>query len=379
VKIALDIRTVTSRRSGVGNYVRNLLAGLERTHPAHAYLLLACRENLAALDGVMSGAATHQTRLGQESHPLGDLWEHLWLPGALKRRGVDLLHGPMLMLPLGRASFARVVTIHDLVPMLFPETVPRKYALYVRWLLPRVAGVAERVICVSGHTKDDLVRELGMDPERVVVVHEAPQPGFRPLEDLAALARVRERHGITKPFFFHLGNIEPRKNLVGLVKAFLSLSPRGRAQLVLGGHKGWLTQGIFKELDGLDLSQDVIFTGYLPQEDLPLLMNAAAAFVFPSLYEGFGLPVLEAMACGTPVITSNISSLPEVAGDAALLVDPRRVEDLAGAMERVLEDGTLRRDLSRAGLERAAQFTWERAARETMAVYEQAMADKGLA
>jgi glycosyltransferase involved in cell wall biosynthesis len=321
----------------------------------------------------MSGADRLLTRLSQESHPLGDLWEHLWLPGALRREGVDLLHAPAVMMPLGRTSFARVVTIHDLVPMLFPATVPRKYALYMSWLLKRVACRADRIICVSEHTKGDVVRVLGVDPARISVVHEAPQPGFQPVRDDQELARVRQRYGISKPYFYHVGNIEPRKNLVGLVKAFVRLAPRGQSQLVLTGRQGWLTRDIFRELGALDLGSEVIFTDYVAQEDLPRLLSAAVAFVFPSLYEGFGLPVLEAMACGTPVITSNISSLPEIAGGAALLVDPRQEEELAQAMARVLEDRDLRDHLSRAGLARAAQFTWDQAARQTMAAYGQAM------
>ncbi len=379
MRVAIDVRTVTQARSGVGNYVLNLLAGLRQVAPEHEFFLVGQRRNLEILGQGQPPGLRHQARLSHESHPWGDLWEHLWLPRVLGRHGVQVMHGPATLIPLAGDGYACVATIHDLVAFLYPETIPKKYALYMTWLMRRVVQRAQRIISVSQCTKDDLVRVLGVPSERIAVIHEAAQPGFRPLEDQAALARVRRRYGIDKPFFYHVGNVEPRKNLPRLLKAFLLLRQRlaGRAQLVISGQKGWLTGQLHGAMSKLDLDEDVIFTGYMPQEDLPLMMNAALAFVFPSLYEGFGLPALEAMSCGTPLITSNLSSLPEIVGDAALLVEPRDEKQIAEAMWRVFEDAGLRQRLKLAGMERAARFSWPEAARQTMAVYLDAHREAG--
>lgn len=379
MKIALDVRTITPTRSGVGNYVLHLLRGLEQAGPGHQLFLVGQAANFEALgrDLPAPGEALC-TRLSHESHPLGDLWEHLWLPGALDRSGVDVLHGPATLVPLTNSRHASVVTIHDLVAFLFPDTIPRKYALYMRWLIRRVVHRADHIISVSRNTKDDLVQVLGVTPEKITVVYEAPTSRFQRVEDQNALEAVRRRYGIDGPFFYHLGNIEPRKNLVRLIKAFLKVRSRrpGEVKLVISGQKGWLTNKIFRALGPMDYGQDIIFTGYLPTSDLPLLMNASLAFVFPSLYEGFGLPVLEAMCCGTPVVTSNISSLPEIVGGAAVLVDPYDERAIANGMERVLEDAELRAELRAKGIERARQFSWQRAAQETLMVYDKALEKK---
>ncbi len=378
MKIGIDVRTVTPVRSGVGNYVLNLLEGLRWVAPHQEFFLLGQSRNLEAIGWNLPTGLFHTTRLSHESHPLGDLWEHFILPRTLARYQVDVFHGPATLMPLRSTGFARVVTIHDLVAFLFSETIPRKYALYMRWLIKQVVREADRIISVSHNTKHDLMRVLGVDPAKINVVYEAAPPGYQPIRDQTKLAWVRRRYNLEGPYLYHVGNIEPRKNLVRLVKAFLLM--RGRSgldvRLVITGQKGWLTSMLFRELEGLDLGKEVVFTGYVPRTDLPLLMNAAEAFVFPSLYEGFGLPALEAMSCGIPVVTSNISSLPEIVGTAAVLVDPESVESIANGIERVLVDDELRQRLAREGLAQARRFSWERAARETLAVYRQAQEEK---
>lgn len=378
MRVAIDVRTVTAMRSGIGNYVLNLMRGLRRVAPEDEFLMLGRDQNLTLLAEAVRPGQTIPTGISHESHPLGDLWEHFWLPRVLRQRGTQVMHGPAVLMPLARDGFASVATIHDLVAFLHPETIPPKYALYMKWLLRRVVRRAERLISVSQSTKDDLVRVLGVDPDKVTVAHLAASPTFRPVRDPAALDAVRRRYGIHKPFFYHVGNVEPRKNLVRLVRAYLELRPRlaGRAQLVISGQKGWLTGPLFKDLAGLNLADDVIFTGFVPQADLPLLMSAARAFVFPSLYEGFGLPALEAMSCGTPLVTSNISSLPEIVGPAALLVEPAEVGDIAQAMWRLFTDDDLHARLSELGLRQAAEFSWDACARQTLAVYRSASKER---
>jgi len=371
LRIGIDIRTVTPTRSGVGNYVVNLLEGLRWVAPQQDIFMVGQRINLDTLGWNLDPDRYHLTRLSHENHPLGDIWAHYWLPRVLRQQEVEVFHGPATLIPLSRTDCASVVTIHDLVAFLYPETIPRKYAIYMRWLIKRVVERADLVISVSENTKEDLVRLLGVDPKRIMVVYEAAPPGFHAISDADRLNWVRHRYGLEDPFVYHVGNIEPRKNLVRLVKAFMLMRQRTkrRVKLVITGQKGWLTNMLFRELDGMQLGEEVVFTGYVPRHELPLLMNAAEAFVFPSLYEGFGLPALEAMSCGTPLVTSNISSLPEIVDQAAVMVDPLEVESIAQGLERVLEDEDLRARLVRDGLARSRRFSWERAARETLEAY----------
>ena len=221
------------------------------------------------------------------------------------------------------------------------------------------------MIAISQATKDDLVAHYGVPKEKIPVVYHGVEPRFRPTPDPA----VPARYGLPSRYFLYLGTLQPRKNLERLLQAYAQLSGDVPA-LVLAGAKGWYFERIAAAIAALGLGERVFLPGYVPDEDVPALLTGALALVFPSLYEGFGLPVLEAMACGTPVVTANTSSLPEVVGEAGLLVDPLRVDEIAAAMQRLLADEALRAELSRRGLERAGLFSWDRCARETLAVLE---------
>lgn len=375
MKVCLDIRVVTSRGTGVGCYARNLARELAGWGEGLELCLLAGRANLEALGFDPAGARIIPTRVAHESHPLGDVWENLVLPGRLARAGVEVLHGPAVLAPLKRAPFKKVVTIHDLVPLVCPETVPRKYAMYMGRLLRGLARRADRIITDSEASRRDILRLLEAERERISVTPLAAGPEFRPVDDPAALEAVLRRYGIAGRFVLYLGNLEPRKNLLRLAAAFR----RVRAELgeglklVIGGQEAWLVDRLKEGWQELGLGREVLFTGFVRPEDLPLLMNAATVFAFPSQYEGFGLPVLEALACGVPVITSNKSSLPEVAGDAALLVDPSDVGAIAEAIKRVLTDEALAARLRRAGPRRAAEFSWRRTAELTVEAYQLAL------
>jgi glycosyltransferase involved in cell wall biosynthesis len=246
-------------------------------------------------------------------------------------------------------------------------------------LMTRLAArSADRIFAVSGATRDDLTRVLRVPDEKVVVIHEAVGAEFAVRADELAVDGVIRRYGLRRPYCLFVGNLEPRKNLSRLIEAFGLLRARagwGAAgapppQLVLAGTRGWLYNGIFADVATRGGVADIVFTGYVPAADLPALYAGAACFVFPSLYEGFGLPVLEAMASGAPVVASRVGAIPEVAGDAALLVDARRPQELAEAIATVLTDRTLRDRLVIRGRARARQFTWETVARQTLAVYE---------
>ena len=236
---------------------------------------------------------------------------------------------------------------------------------------------AQRIIADSQATRGDLIALAGADPARIRVVYPGCDARFRPLDRAAARATVAQRFALHEPYVLHVGTLEPRKNLITLLRAFAALRDTTAAghRLVLVGQRGWLYKPIFAAIDALGLSGHMCIIETAQDEDLPALYAAADLFVYPSLYEGFGLPVLEAMACGTPVVTSNRSALPEVAGDAALLVDPADDRALAESMARALADAALRNSMAERGLARARTFSWRRCARETLAVYEEALAE----
>jgi glycosyltransferase involved in cell wall biosynthesis len=318
--------------------------------------------------------AAWRTRVSFEDHLRGDLWLLGYLPLRLRALRTDVYHGPAVFLPHVKLGYRTVVTIHDLVSFLFPETVPRKYSLYMRLMTRLAVRSADRIIAVSRATQTDLEEILGVARDKIVVIHEAVGPEFaQPVAPEAVEAVVR-RYGLRPPYCLFVGNLEPRKNLPGLIQAFADvrrrLAPSARAQLVLAGTRAWLHGGIFRAVEQHGLGDDVAFTDYVPIADLPALYAGATCFVFPSLYEGFGLPVLEAMAAGAPVVAARAGSIPEVAGDAALLVDARAPGELAAAIEAVLTDATLRERLAALGRARAAMFEWDTVARRTLAVYQ---------
>jgi glycosyltransferase involved in cell wall biosynthesis len=313
-------------------------------------------------------------RVAARVMPFPRLWTHARLSWELARRPPDVLWIPAHVLPLVHPRRS-VVTIHDLGYLYYPTGHRRLHRLYLRLSTAWSARVAAHLIAVSEATKADLVREYGVSPDKVTVIYHGIDERFQPLADPADLAAVRRRYGIAGPYVLYVGTLQPRKNLARLVEAFGQLVSREgireRFQLVLAGRKGWLYNTIFEAVARLGLTERVVFPGYVPAEDVPTLMAGAQLFVLPSLYEGFGLPVAEALACGVPVVCANASSLPEVAGDAALLVDPTDVDALAGAMRRALTDEDLRRELIARGFQQAARFSWDRCAAETLAVLHQ--------
>ena len=369
MRIGYEITAVGERPSGIGTYALQLLHGLAEVEQGHEYLLLSNRPHsspqLRALPGTSDLTRPCPSRM---------LWMQLLLPGQLGAARPDLCHYPNSLGPL-RSSCPYVVTIHDMTLSQMPRFHPWRKQLLVRPLIPLVARNAARIITVSSQARDDLVRILRVPAERVTVIPEAAAPSFRPAS-LAEQRRVRAAHGLHKPYLLYVGTLEPRKNLIRLIRAWHMLRQRRAIpqQLVLVGAPGWQYRPIFAEAHRLGCADDLIFAGYLPRDDLPGLYSAADAFAFPSLAEGFGLPVLEAMACGAPTLISDIGALREVTAGAALAVNPRDTAAISAALERLLSDEPLRRELSAAGIARAASFSWQRTARETLAVYKAAVA-----
>jgi glycosyltransferase involved in cell wall biosynthesis len=283
--------------------------------------------------------------------------------------GAELFHATEHLLPPLHGVPA-VLTVHDMIFRLFPEHQKRLNYWYLNATMPLYCRRAGAIITVSESSKRDIVAHYGLDPAKVTVIYEAAAPEFVPAPP-SAVDQVRRRYGLPERYLLHVGTIEPRKNLTRLVEALQMLRDRGLTipLLVVGG-RGWLYDQFFRRLDELEVRDTVRFPGYLPSADLPLVVSAATAAVLPSVYEGFGLPVLEAMACGTPVISSHASSLPELGGEAARYFDPYDVQAMADAIWAVWTNADLRAEMGRRGLVQAARFSWDRAAEETWAVYQ---------
>jgi glycosyltransferase involved in cell wall biosynthesis len=313
-------------------------------------------------------------------------WENVLLPSYLRKEAVDLFFSPAYALPIlprrqrfipwfGPLQTKIVVTIHDVIGLVLPETFTWKMKLWLRVFAHNAARAADQIIAISETTKNDFVRYTGCPPEHVSVVYNALDEHFKPLQNEQERQRVRRKYSLPHSFILYVGTIEPRKNLPLLVHAYnlLPKSLRQQYALVIAGGLGWKTGRIVDAIRSNNAEERILLTGYVEDDDLPTLYNLASLFVYPSLYEGFGYPVLEAMACGIPVITSNRSSLPEVAGDAAVLVNPFDARQIAREMERALLDMQWREELQRRGFARAAQFNWKRNAEETLAVLENVM------
>lgn len=358
------------RGAGINGYIQQLLRHLPESEPEAAspldYVAYLSERRFVPPPGLTVVRARWRT----EKPWRRIVWEQTRL--AALARSLDLLHGLAFALPLACACPA-VVTVHDLSFFRYPEAFRRFNRVYLSWMTRVATRKAARVIAVSESTRQDVLTYCGVAAERVVVVPNGVAAEFHPADPQAAAA-FRQRKGLPERYILFLGTLEPRKNLERLLEAY-ALLVRGHAAgsappaLVIAGGRGWFYETIFARAARLGLTERVIFPGFVPADELPWWYRAAELFVYPSLFEGFGLPVLEAMACGVPTITSNVSSLPEVVGDAAVLVAPEDTEALADAMARVLAEPTLAARLREAGLRRAARFSWSRTAAETAAVY----------
>ncbi len=366
MRIGVEATALQGNKSGVGYYTEHLLRGVMRAAPEHDYLVFVNRDVRATWTPL--GA---ETLYGRRFRRPRALWMQTALPRALAETRPALCHFTNYLAPLA-CPCPSIVTIYDMTIFLTPQFHHWKKRVLDRVLVPPAARRAAAILTLSESARHDIVRRLGVPAARVHVVGAAAAPGFRPVTDPAEQARVRARYGLTGPYILYVGTIEPRKNLVRLIQAFARLKAAGLPhRLLLVGQPGWKDAPIYAEVARLGLTGQAVFTGYVPEADLPALYTLAEALAFPSIYEGFGLPVIEAMACGTPVLTSRSSSLEEIAADSALLVDPFSVEAIAAGLARLHADPALRADLARRGARRAAAYTWERASAATLAVYAQ--------
>jgi glycosyltransferase involved in cell wall biosynthesis len=352
------------RGAGIHRYIRALLEHLPEVsgHRVTAYL-----GEPRAGDVAWRGIDARQAPFATVAPAARVLWEQLFQPALLLRTQVDLLHGPAYALPL-ICPARSVVTIHDLSFILYPHTFNRANRLYLRLITRLAVRQADAVITVSEHTRNDVMRLLKVPADRVHAVPNGVDQRFRPLPR-HAVQLFREQRRLPERFILCVSTIEPRKNLSSLIRAYAALGNID-CKLVIGGGRGWQYESVFALVEELGLKDRIWFPGFINHEELPYWYNAADLFIFPSLYEGFGLPPLEAMACGTPAIVSNTSSLPEVVGSAGRLVDPTDVHALANAVHQVLTDKALAESMATQGRARAREFSWRATAKRTAVVYD---------
>lgn len=362
------------RSAGISRYIYHLLAELARLPTSHC--LTAFVPDLPPGGVPWQGTGVRLRPSEWPTYrPIARIaWEQLVLPALRPRLGIDLLHATGYVAPLAWQG-PLVVTVCDLSFIRFPQLFNRGNRLYLRLLTALTTRRARKVLTISEHTRRDVIQLLHLPPERVVTTYCGVGASFRPLPP-AEIQAYRRARGLPERFILYLGTLEPRKNLPTLIRAYARLRSAGVGghTLVLAGAPGWQHEAISRLLVAHRLGEHVRLLGYVDPEELALCYNAADLFVYPSLYEGFGLPVLEAMACGTPVVSSNAASLPEVVGEAGLLVDPLDESQLAEAIGRALNDAGLRARLRQAGLERARRFSWTAMAEQTLDIYQQELA-----
>lgn len=368
MRIGFDATAIPANRTGAGNYIFNLVQGLAQIDAHNEYMIFAKPEHVGEFG--IDQPNVHFTAVDLRSRPLRLAWEQVGLPLKLRQMRIDVLHSPHYTMPLPKTTKS-VVTFCDMTFHLLPEMHSRSKQIFFKRMMRWSARHADRLIAISESTRRDVIRLLDVAPDQILSIPLAASSEYRSLP-AACVAEVCARYDLTPGrYIAYVGVLEPRKNVPQLIEAYAALAKDfPDVPLVIAGKKGWMYDAIFQRLTELGLEERVRFLGYVPDADLTPLYNGARVFVYPSRYEGFGLPVLEAMQCGTPVITTNISSMPEVAEDAALLVAPDDVAELTAALRRVLTDDALARDLGARGQARAATFSWQRCSRETLEVYQ---------
>lgn len=369
MKIAIDARGANwYSGTGIGTYTQQIIKYLLKYDFENEYFLYWWGTNYRELYG-------NNVNVSMASKKHHRFFEENYIPANIKNKGIDIYHVPQNGIGLPTAkNCLNISTIHDLIPYIMPETVGRGYLKKFISQMPQIIQSSDLLITVSEFSKRDIMRIFDVDEERIKVTPLAADSNFKPIDRDEALKFLGENYGIADDFILYLGGFSPRKNVKSILVAFSRLPShiiKKYKVLILGPSKDEHSY-LMKLAESLGIGDKVIFTGYVPNEHLPMFYNASSLFVYPSLYEGFGLPPLEAMSCRIPVITSNISSIPEVVGDAALLINPFDTEELKDGIEKILEDEKLSSEFSEKGYTRSKEFTWDKTAAKTLNIYEEA-------
>ena len=375
MRIGIDYTAAIRQSAGVGRFVQGLVTALVKLDRENQYTLMYSRpERNSSPPRFPTESNVTARSLFLTERLTNILWYKLGIAVPIELIGpvADLYYFPDFALPPVRRGRS-VITVHDLSFLLVPDCADARLRAHLEKVVPMSVRYADFVTADSENTRSELTALLDVEPNRVAVVYGGVDDQFHPVVDEAQLQSVRTKYGLFSPFVLYVGTIEPRKNLGRLLRAHIRLRTKygSRHQLVVAGGLGWLYQDVLRDIEEIASEHEVIFLGRVPDQDLPSLYSLADVFAFPSLYEGFGLPPLEAMACGVPVVCSNTSSLPEVVGDAGVLVSPYDVDALSDALASLLNDPVRRRELADRGVVRARRFTWERSARQLLEVWRQ--------
>lgn len=364
--IGIDFTSASRQRAGIGRYARELVRGLARLDQSNCYLLFVPRDAYPDLIDLEFPPNFTIRRAPLTERVLAALWQRAGVPLPIEAflGRVDVLYSPDFLLPPTRAR-RTIVTIHDLSYLRVPECFPPTLKSYLDRAVPRSLRRADLVLADAQSTRNDLLELYGVSPERVQVLYSGVDKRFSPNIPMNEQERVRSKYDLHSRYLLSVSTIQPRKNYVRLIQAFSNMKPQTpNLRLLISGGKGWMYEEVYSTVEKLGLGDRVLLPGFAAEQDLPALYAMATLFVYPSLYEGFGLPVAEAMASGVPVVCSNASSLPEVAGSAALYFNPLDVRAMQDAIERALDDESMRKDLRQKGLDQVQQFSWDRAAQE---------------
>jgi len=371
MKIAIDGTIVREEITGTGFYITNLINGLIKIDNLNNYYIFGDEQYLRKYIKIDKDnfRVVHKRF---KNRIIRVLWEYFIFPFELKKLKIDILHSPNYITPLLKFGFKIILTIHDLTFLLFPE----KYTITKRWLFGKMIPVfikkSDKIVAVSENTKKDILKFFSIPDDKILVTYESYPEYYNFSIDRSKAEDILNKYGIERNFILYVGMIEPRKNIISLLKAFVELDKDLELDLVIVGKKGWYFKEIEKYMENainLRLKNKIMFTGYIPEHELKYFYRLALMFVYPTLYEGFGLPPLQAMACGTSVITSNISSLPEVVGDAAIKINPDDLGDLKNSIKWLYTDEGKRDELIKKGLENVKKFSLENVASNVLSVY----------
>jgi glycosyltransferase involved in cell wall biosynthesis len=373
VKILIDFTQIPTKKAGVGVYALNLIKHLSLIDDDfHCYVLV--QDDDTSLDDIDNSTVSIikvKARLFR-NFILRALLEQLYIPCLAFKLRVNVVHSLHYSFPLFLTA-KKVVTVHDMSFFKYSKLYEPAKVFYFKTFIKMSSLLVDKIICVSESTRKDYVSKFDSARNKTEVIYHACSNEFTPNTpniDDRAVSSVKSKYGIDSKYFLFIGTLEPRKNITAIIKAFDRFNNQNsNYKLVMVGKKGWYYKEIFELVKRLDLSDRIIFTGFIPEKEKPSLLVGATAFIYPSIYEGFGIPVLEAIACGTPTVTSNVSSIPEVAGDAALLVNPENSDEIFVAINKIVNDPDLRRDLKMRSLRQAEKFSWNNTAKETLVVY----------
>ncbi|MCR6545324.1 glycosyltransferase family 4 protein [Dehalobacterium formicoaceticum] len=371
MKVGIDSRAaIWYRGTGMGTYTYQLIRNIYLIDKKNEYHFFLPNEKFQGTDPLTSGVFQS---IAQNTDAF---WETVIAQETITPDAIDIYHVPQNGIGLPpKKDYPTVVTVHDLIPYVLPEVAGPGYLKIFQKEMPRILEETDHVITVSEHSKKDLMTVMGVPEKMISVIYEAPESTYKPIKREVAKARIKNKYGIKGRFILYIGGFNPRKNIKGLIQAYHKIYKdlKTPCQLVILGKPSRDYPSLIKLVESLDLEEWVLFPGFIPMQDLPFFYNAGDLFAYPSFYEGFGLPPIEALACGTPTIVSNVSSLPEVVGDAALLVNPHDLLALAGAMHRVLTEPVLEQELRKKGLRRAESFSWTKTAAQTIKVYQEVL------